>query len=244
MRCVHEASLHERNCFITLTYDDDHLPPGLSLKLKDYQDFMKRLRKRYGNGIRFYHAGEYGDDFQRPHYHALLFNHDFDDRVPWKQEGKFPLDRSAELEELWTFGHSSVGNVTFESAAYVARYITKKVTGEEADKHYEIMCPDTGEIMHRAPEYATMSRRPGIGHGWFDRWKSDAYPSDFIVMRGMKMRPPKFYETKLSEGELSQIKSKRVRQARKNAHDNTVERRRVKEKVKLAQISTLKRNLK
>lgn len=136
IRCVHEASLHQHNCFITLTYADEHLPPNNSLVYEHFQLFMKRLRKKYGEGIRFYMCGEYGENFGRPHFHACLFGHNFPDLKLWKTVNKQKLYRSAELETLWPFGHSSVGTVTFESAAYVARYILKKVSGEAAERHY------------------------------------------------------------------------------------------------------------
>ena len=236
--------MHERNCFVTLTYDEEHIPNDWSLRVEDWQKFMKRLRKRYGEGIRFYHCGEYGDENGRPHYHGLIFNHDFVDRRPWKKGPRHAIDISGELQELWTDGFSTVGNVSFESAAYVARYQLKKITGEKADEHYEFMVPDTGEIVHRKPEYATMSRRPGIGDPWFEKFAADAYPSDYIIMRGRKMRPPKYYESKVEELLLRHLRVGRARMGRKLSVDNTVDRRRVREKVKIAQIKQLKRNLK
>ncbi len=81
MRCMHEAQLHENNCFITLTYDNTHLPSDGSLHYKDFQLFIKRLRKKFGNTrIRYYMAGEYGENFGRPHFHACIFGHDFHDK--------------------------------------------------------------------------------------------------------------------------------------------------------------------
>lgn len=137
VRCVHESQMHKENCFITLTYAPEHLPADQSLHYRDFQLFMKRLRKRFsGKVIRFYMCGEYGENFGRPHFHACLFGHNFDDLTLWKVQNKQKLYRSKTLEELWPFGHSSVGTVTFESAAYVARYIMKKVTGEAAELHY------------------------------------------------------------------------------------------------------------
>lgn len=194
MRCVHEASLYDRNCFITLTYRDEDLPPGGTLVVKDFQDFMKRLRKRFGEGIRFFHCGEYGEKFARPHYHACLFNFDFEDKKLWKEVRGNKLFTSEALEELWPFGFSTIGEVTFESAAYVARYITKKITGSEASAHYSTVNEATGEVSERKPEYTTMSRRPGIAKGWFDRFSSDVYPSDQVVLRGKVMKPPKYYD--------------------------------------------------
>lgn len=185
IRCVHEASLYQKNCFITLTFNDENLPSNGSLDVKIFQDFMKRLREKFGAGIRFFHCGEYGENFGRPHYHACIFNFDFEDKYDWRktQSGQ-TVYRSEMLEKLWPFGNSEIGDVTFESAAYVARYITKKITGPDADEHYQ----------GRKPEYTTMSRRPGIGKGWFDMFTSDVYPSDAVVIRGKEIKPPKYYD--------------------------------------------------
>lgn len=198
IRCVHEASLWERNCFITLTYNDQHLPPDGSLQMKDFQDFMKRLRKRFGAGIRYFHCGEYGEKFQRPHYHACLFNFDFNDKVvaPIRQSEEYTVYTSAELSKLWKFGFSTVGACNFETAAYVARYVTKKITGNKAFVDSRgVQRPSAADhYAGRRPEYITMSRRPGIAAGWFEKYSSDVYPSDRIVIRGKEMRPPKFYD--------------------------------------------------
>lgn len=220
MRCMHEASLHTDNCFITLTYNDENLPEGGSLQLKHYQDFMKRLRKRFGSGIRFFHCGEYGEKFSRPHYHACLFNFDFPDKQIFKS-GENNLYTSKALQELWPHGFSTIGDVTFESAAYVARYITKKITGDKAEDHYEILDPRTGELTQRKPEYTTMSRRPGIGKGWFDKYRTDVYPSDEVVLRGGKsMKPPKAYDRYFELAfpqDFAQIKLQRINNAKAKA---------------------------
>ena len=125
MRCLHEAQLHENNCFITLTYDDAHLPGDRSLHYSDFQKFLKRFRKSLGGAkIRYYMAGEYGEKFGRPHWHACIFGYDFHDKKLFKRTAAGSLIYTSEhLKKLWPFGHSSIGDVTFESAAYVARYI-------------------------------------------------------------------------------------------------------------------------
>ena len=233
IRCVHEASLHPINCFITLTYSPEYegrlkipLPDPdtgeiigsqLSLRKDDFVLFMKRLRKKFGEGIRFFHCGEYGEENFRPHHHAILFNHDFADKKFWKSNNGFVLYRSAALEKLWPYGYSSVGSVSFESAAYVARYITKKITGDMADSHY----------LGLVPEYVTMSRRPGIAREWFEKFKdTDVYSHDTVVLRNLKLRPPKYYD-KLYDLEnpegFSRIKAKRVFKAISSA-DNSPER--------------------
>ena len=122
IRCVHEAQMHEENCFITLTYNKESLPADGSLRKRDFQLFMKRLRKECGEGIRYYMCGEYGAKYERPHYHICLFGYDFKDKYIWDERDKVPLYRSTKLEKLWTLGFSTIGEVTFQSAAYVAPY--------------------------------------------------------------------------------------------------------------------------
>lgn len=200
VRCMHEASLHEANCFLTLTYDDAHLPPGRSLRPKDVVDFLKRLRFRYGPGIRFFQCGEYGEREGRPHHHMVLFNHDFRDREFFRERNGVRLDTSRELAELWPFGFSTVGAVTFDSAGYVARYTLKKVG--QSNK------PVDG----RVAEYLTMSRRPGIGRGWIDRFIKDVYPSDELVVNGHVTKPPRYYDdqaAKLMPEALDEVKTSR-----------------------------------
>ena len=247
IRCIHEASLYDKNCFITLTFDDDHLDPHKSLNKRDFQLFMKRLRKKYGEGIRFYHCGEYGSINQRPHHHACLFNFDFPDKKLWTVRNGVPLYRSAELEKLWPFGFSTIGEVTFESAAYVARYIMKKINGKKSFMHYAIIDKETGEYFgQRQPEYTTMSRRPGIGREWFEKFKGDIYPHDYVVIKkGLKCRPPAYYDRLYDltdPEEFSRIKARRRVRARNNK-DNTPQRLKVKEMVKWSQISRLVRDL-
>lgn len=251
---MHEASLYEDNCFITLTFNDEHLPADLSLDVKHFQDFMKRLKssirrkdgKEAAKRIRFYHCGEYGSLHQRPHYHACLFNFDFADKKIWKDENGIKLYRSNSLELLWPFGYSSVGDLTFESAAYVARYITKKVTGDDAGNHYERVHPISGEIYNVRPEYTTMSLKPGIGYGWFEKYSSDVYPSDFVVVRGKKMLPPKFYDKKYeisNPDEFNAIKRKRLLNSKDHADNNTTDRLKVRETVQYARFQRLRRKL-
>lgn len=186
IRCIHEASIYNKNCFITLTYNDQNLPAKSSLDKRDFVLFMKKLRKKYGEKIRFFQCGEYGDLTNRPHYHACIFNFDFEDKKHFSTRNGIPLYRSESLEKLWKKGNSLIGEVTFESAAYCARYIMKKITGEPAEAHYQ----------GRLPEYITMSRRPGIGKQWFDKYHADIYNHDILIIRdGIKCRPPKYYDS-------------------------------------------------
>lgn len=267
IRCVHEASLHEDNCFITLTYNDENLPKDGSLNSRDFQLFMKKLRIKLAReydipcGVRFYHCGEYGEvcancglskimcskngcgkfkpTLGRPHHHAILFGYDFKDKYHWSTKRGIRLYRSDFLESVWTQGHSTVGAVTFESAAYVARYIMKKQNGDMAAERYK----------GKKPEFTTMSRRPGIAKTWFERFQGDVYPNDYVVIRnGIKCRPPKYYDSIFDieyPEKFKKVKAKRNKEAFKMSKhdDNSLERLAVREKVKLTQLKQLKRGV-
>lgn len=254
IRCLHEASCWDNNCFITLTYDDKHLPPGNTLVKKDFQDFMKRLRFKYGEGVRYFHCGEYGEQYGRPHYHALLFNFDFNDRVLYKRgDSGSSIFTSEALSLLWTKGFSTVGDVTFESAAYCARYVVKKITGDLAKEHYTYIDTNTGEFYERLPEYTTMSRGGrgannlgGIGMPWLRKYKSDVFPDDFVVVRGIKMKPPKYYTRQFQiddELEAQRIARERKIKAFRRREHNTPERLRVREVIARAKLGQLKRSV-
>lgn len=178
--------MHDFNSFVTLTYDDDHVPADLSLHYEDYQLFMKRVRRRFASArVRFYMCGEYGELFGRPHFHSCLFGLDFPDKVYCSTSPTgMRLFRSPVLEQLWPQGFSSIGQVTFESAAYVARYCMKKITGDLAESHYQ----------GRMPEFTHMSLKPGIGRAWLEKWCSDVYPRGRVVVRGAEANPPRYYD--------------------------------------------------
>lgn len=249
VRMMHEASLYDDNCFITLTYSPEHLPPDSSLVKKHFQDFMKRLRSRFeGRSIRYFHCGEYGEQLGRPHYHACLFGFDFPDKVFFKMAGESRLFLSPILEDIWGFGQCLIGDVTFESAAYVARYIIKKVTGDPAASHYAgSFDSQTGEVLSwREPEYVTMSRRPGLSRAWFERFGNEVYPSDEVIVRGASCKPPRYYDSlyeMVDAEDMKRIKSERLVAARSRAGDNTPERLEVKEICAEARVMRLKRSL-
>jgi len=244
IRCMHETQLHEHSCFVTLTYDEEHLRP--SLHYPDFQKFMKRVRKKFGK-VRFYMCGEYGEQFSRPHFHACLFGVLFSDRVPWKSlDSGSTLYRSAMLESLWPFGFSSVGDVTFESAAYVARYVMKKVTGERADLHYLRVDTRTGEEISLVPEFNRMSLKPGIGADWFRKFQDEVTVRDGVVVNGRVSRVPRYYDNMLraKDGFLfDEIQFARLSKALAAAADSSPERLAVRESVASARLSFKKRTL-
>lgn len=247
MRCMHEAQMHEHNCYITLTYSDDKIPTGYSLRYPDWQKFMRRLRKHFkGTTIRFYMAGEYGEQFQRPHFHAILFGLDFNDKQYLrKNHNGDNLYTSATLDHLWGHGLSSVGAATFQSAAYVARYVMKKITGDLATTHYTFI-DQHGEIHSRQPEFNRMSLKPGIGKKWYDKYKHDIFPSDHVITSGYPSKTPRYYDKQLKKENptmLDNLKEKRHAKQLTHAKDNTPRRLAAKEKVAQAQIAMLKRTL-
>ena len=238
IRCLHEASLWDTSCFITLTYRDDTLPPFGSLRKSDFQLFMKRLRARVGVRVRFFHCGEYGAVTKRPHYHALLFGYDFSDKRPWRVRRGLQCWRSSLLEELWPYGQSEIGSVSFESAAYVARYVVDKVTGERSDAHYRRLDVSTGELVRIAPEYCTMSRRPGIGREWFDKFGAEVYPADGVVVRGHLQKPPRYYDVAYELGDAAGFRRVRLkRKALAVGADSTPERLDVRAQCALAKLT-------
>lgn len=190
IRCLHEAKLHEQNCFATLTYNDKNLPR--TLQHRDFQLFAKKLRKKHK--FRYYMCGEYGEQTARPHYHACLFGIDFTDKKHHSVNNGNTLYTSDELANTWGLGHAILGKITFESAAYVARYCMKKITGPRAQQHYERVDKETGEIYHLQPEYNKMSNRPGIGKNWIRKYYDDVYPNGTVISRGHEVKSPRYYD--------------------------------------------------
>ena len=255
-RCMHEASQHSQNCFITLTYDNEHLPAGGSLHYPDFQRFLKRFRKAYpGRTIRYYMAGEYGSTFSRPHFHACIFGFDFDDKELWKRTASNSLlYTSKDLEKLWPFGYSSVGDVTFESAAYVARYIMQKYNGQmeqgehiKKEEHYQYCDLATGELITLEPEFNRMSLKPGIGANWLEKYHTDVYPHDYIEVRGKLANPPRYYDKliqkQMTTYEWQEILDKREQRAKLKPEEKTAERLAAKEAVTKAKLKKLYRVL-
>lgn len=198
-RISHEASLHDENSFLTLTYGDEFLPDDFSISVRELQLFFKRLRKSISpQKVRYYACGEYGDRNGRPHYHAILFGYQFPDLEVWRRsESGFYTYRSKSLDAIWGLGHAEIGTVTKSSGAYVARYALKKQTGDFDPAFYQRLHPVHGTIHQVEREFALMSSRPGIGGHWFDVFESDAFPSDFVVIDGQKLPIPQYYKNRL-----------------------------------------------
>lgn len=209
-RCMLELQYHDSAYFVTLTYDDKHVPrsyyadketgeayTSLTLVKRDFQLFMKRLRKRFENDhIRFFMSGEYGSNSFRPHYHAILFGLHLDDLKLYKQSPQgFAYYNSDSLQKCWSdpdtgepYGFAVVAEVTWETCAYTARYVMKKLTGKEAEFYSNF---------NIQPEFTLMSRKPGIARQYYDE-HPDIYKHDFINVKtdkgGKKFRPPRYFD--------------------------------------------------
>lgn len=238
VRNVHEASMHESSMFLTLTYNDVNLPKtdnGLNtLDHTDFQKFMKRLRFKLNKPIQYYMCGEYGDKTGRPHYHALLFGHRFDDLLCTKRTDAGSLIyTSKQLDHIWGKGHCWVGDVTFESAAYVSRYLMKKINGKS---HFSYLVK---------PEYTKMSLKRPIGKSWISKYSQDVYPHDYVLSRGHKAKPPRYYDKFMEKhfpDVIEEIKVQREFQASLRAEDNTPERLSVKREILEINLKKLKRD--
>lgn len=204
-RMMLEYDYHETSSFITLTYNDLYVPlcdyvdkngeeqKSMTLLKRDMQLFMKRLRKKYPDKqIRFYGCGEYGPKNQRPHYHLIIFGLDFaEDRYVHQISALGDAYyRSPTLEKLWPYGYSYVCDVSWQTCAYVARYVTKKKKGKESDYY---------QFFNIQPEFSLMSRKPGIGRLYYDDHKEEIYEKGSIYLStakgGMKVKPPRYYDS-------------------------------------------------
>lgn len=244
--------------FVTLTYREPwhctkteldngyHVPLDGSLNHSHIEKFFKRLRKHFnGRTIRYYQCGEYGDETNRPHHHAVLYNVGFSDQELIQENNGYPLFVSEQLDKLWKFGYCWFGSVTFESAAYVARYCLKKITGPRAHEHY-LRYDEYGNPYWLRPEYCTMSQ--GLGRDFYEEYKSDMYPSGDCPVPGRDHvgRTPRYFD-KLHEEthpqEMEELRQTREKWYLDHHGEMTPQRLETIEKCALARISHKKRRL-
>lgn len=191
IRSIHEAFMFKKNCFVTLTFNEKYIPSDRSVHKEFIQKWLKRFRKYYGEGIRYMLCGEYGEKRGRPHYHILFYNFDFDDKYVFNEVNGNYYYRSPSLEKLWTLpgisesaGFSVIGDVSFESSAYVARYVTKKIFGSNAKKYYK----------GKEPEFMLTSRMPGLGNAFLHKYYTDMFNVGFVLLpNGFKAPIPRYY---------------------------------------------------
>lgn len=239
VRCMHEAQMHKENMFLTLTYDDEHLPADKQLNHRHFQLFMKKLRKSTDQTIRYYMCGEYGEQTHRPHYHALIFGYRYPDCKKWRESNNNLIWRSETLEKHWQYGNSEIGSVSYQSAKYCAGYIFKKKMGlaKREDGLYPIVDADSGEIIdYRKPEYTKMSLKPGIGLPWLIKYFDDVFPQDECVIEGsVKVKPPLYYRNWLKKNKpemAEELREKRIEWARDAAKVTSETRMAQKEQYK------------
>lgn len=267
-RCMLELEYHDSAYFVTLTYDDKHVPihdycsdystgevgRSLSLEKRDFQLFMKRLRKRFSNDkIRYFAAGEYGSNTLRPHYHAIIFGLHLNDLVPYSRSAQgYQYYNSDSFQRCWCdndgnpIGFAVLGEVTWETCAYTARYIMKKLNGPEAIYY---------DMVNIEPEFTVMSRRPGIARQYYDD-HPDIYEHEYINLStekgGRKIKPPRYYdqlfdiENPEKMAEIKQIRQKMAKAKQKAKLQATSlysdELRQVEEHNKMAVIKSLRRD--
>lgn len=282
-RCLMELEYHDSAYFVTLTYNDDYVPrsyyadpatgeaqPSLTLCKRDFQLFMKRLRKAFPEDkIRFFACGEYGPTTFRPHYHAILFGLHLNDLVPFGQSTQgFQYYTSQSLQNVWServaptregsvtplthslwspIGHVLVANVTWETCAYTARYVMKKLNGPEGQFYTDF---------NIEPPFSLMSRKPGIARQWYDD-HPDMYDYEYISVKtptgGRKFRPPKYFDKLFDfddpekSAEIKAIRQKMAEESKKAKLAKTslsyLEMLQVEEDTKLNSIKKLQRRL-
>lgn len=215
MRCMHEKRMHAASCFLTLTYAEPPLLHGpcimsrQTLEMSDLQKFWKRLRYFFPEKFRYYACGEYGEQLSRPHYHAVVFGMDFPDLKFLKNNKRGePLYSSNVLSSIWQHGHCAVGEVTFESAAYCARYMVDLFKGDGADAHYA----------GRQPEFVCQSNN--LGKAYYMKYAHEMYAHDSCIIDGREVPLPRYYDDlyyMLDPMGLKEIKLRRRRKAAKLA---------------------------
>lgn len=220
VRITHEAQLWDQSSFITLTYDDEHLPNHGSLDYSHLQKFWKRLRKTLGP-LRYYAVGEYGDNTLRPHYHACVFGHAFTENRLILRTAPTMLWTNQQLNDAWGMGHVSVGALTFQTAQYTASYVTKKLNNK---RRYVTVNKETGELQPLIQPRAFMSLRPAIGRDWLDLHGLSVYDHDRVIINGRPQKPAKYYDRwleKIAPSKIETIKANRRAKAKHETKDQT-----------------------
>lgn len=240
-----ESTMWDNNYFVTLTLDDENIeiPEFIETKEgflfmeveniewmgtlvpKDLQDFLKRLREEFRTkynhtGIRFMAAGEYGETYGRPHYHLILFNTPFPTESfhnPKVKYEKYVYYENTILEKCWKKGWAQITECSWNTIAYVARYITKKINGPGSEEEYAAK----GQVK----EFFRVSNQPGIGREYYEKHKEEIYKDDKVLIRNAKgshwVKPPTYFD-KLYEKEFpekfEEIKRKRKKEMINNLY--------------------------
>lgn len=219
--------------FVTLTYDDDHLPEHRSLKKKHAQAFHKKLKRNFIKS-KYLTSGEYGEHTDRPHYHSVIFNLLLDDLVLYKEVKGKKYYTSKILTDFWGMGQVLITDANTATAQYVAQYTAKKVNGNKSLNHYAEYDSETGELIkYREPEFLLVSKKPSIGVEFFNKYIDDIYNQDNVVIAGgAQRRPPKYIDKLLKRTDpvrYEMIKAERT----KRIIEKTPEENAYRDKVKL-----------
>lgn len=198
VRCLHESKMHSANMFITLTYNNDSLPKNSSLEPLELQKFLKRLyiyfSRKFGCKMRYYACGEYGDQTKRPHYHAIVFGCNMPDLKFYSEDENGILYTSATLDAIWGKGECKIGEVNYKTCAYVARYVVKKVDGAKKDAGHYLTVDMDGVLSEREPEFSRMSRRPGIGYPYYEKFGHELRTHDNLIIDGRPAPSIRYYD--------------------------------------------------
>lgn len=243
MRIMHESKMHPVSMFLTLTYNNENLPEVGSLVPAHLQGFHKRLHNRLldsrGYGIRYFGVGEYGDITRRPHYHSIIFGYDFPDKLMYSRNGRDDIIWASGLaNEIWSYGDVKIGSLSPDSAMYVAKYCVKKVDGDKRKAGHYLVYDADGVVHERVPEFAHMSRRPGIGARYYEKYGKEVVKHDSVVIGGKEVPSIRYYDLK---GELVDLNAMEINKKKRRAarvwSENQVDRKRVREKLKLVTTS-------
>ena len=176
MRCVLHASCYEKNCFLTLTYDESLDGYHNEFNYSDVQKFKKRLRKKVSHRIEIFNVHEYGKNGKK-HWHLVVFGYDFDDKIVHTYKNSIPLYTSQELNKIWPYGFSSIGDVSEASAMYQAQYMEKDIINGNSNNKKK-----------------SHSKHSGIGKKFFLQNYKQILELGFIPFEGKKVPLPRYFE--------------------------------------------------
>lgn len=236
LRLEHESQFNEHSWFVTLTYNDEHLPAGGSVNIKAIPDFIRMLRqklrrKKIKQKLRYFAVSEYGGQTGRAHYHLILFGPDFPDRkISYTKPSRANHSESfiklfgiggaryytsELLENVWGNGFAQLTSVSQATMQYVAKFHIDKVTGEKAAEYYSYT-DESGNAYNLEPEQCRMSTNPGLGRKWIEKYWKCVYPRGYIIGHGgVKFAPPKYYDAWLEKNHPKvylQVKEQRAKE--------------------------------
>ena len=241
LRCWHESQMHDASCAITLTYEDKHMPDYENLDHRDFQLFIKRLRKKIclyttdregesvcANPISYFMCGEYGDKTHRPHYHVILYGHYPSDAEYIYTKNGHRYFKSETLLKLWKKGFADFTNVSYQNSGYIARYTLKKQLPNEDTQDRYTYLDSNDELQTRKFEYIRMSTDPAIGLKWIQKYADQTIQNDYVLdPNGYQCPVPRYYVDYLSDYVCCETAAKnkqaRIEKARANP-DNSPER--------------------